>query len=138
MPVRDLFHHAVRNALLRDGWVITHDPLHIEFGGFDFFIDLGAESLIGADRDGRQIAVEVKSFAGASSLSDFHTAVGQFVNYRLVLSKTEPERTLYLAVAEYVYKSLFGTGFGQIAIEAHRLKLIVFDEEQESITQWIE
>lgn len=138
MPARDLFHRAVRNALIRDGWVITHDPLHIEFGGFDFFVDLGAESLIGANRDGRQIAVEVKSFAGASSLSDFHAAVGQFVNYRLVLGETDPERVLYLAVAEFVYKSLFGTGFGQKAIDAHRLKLVVFDEEQETITQWIE
>ncbi|HHY53805.1 MAG TPA: fatty-acid oxidation protein subunit alpha [Chloroflexi bacterium] len=138
MPARDFFHQAVKNALIRDGWLITHDPLHIEFGGFDFFIDLGAESLIGAIREGKQIAVEVKSFAGASSLSDFHAAVGQFVNYRLVLSKADPERVLYLAVAEFVYKSLFATGFGQMAIEAHRLRLLVFDEEQESITQWIE
>lgn len=137
MPARDFFHQAVKNALIRDGWLITHDPLHIEFGGFDFFIDLGAESLIGATREGKQIAVEVKSFAGASSLSDFHTAVGQFLNYRLVLSKADPERVLYLAVAEFVYKSLFATGFGQMAIEAHRLRLLVFDEEQESITQWI-
>ena len=138
MPARDLFHRTVKNALIRSGWVITHDPLHIELGGFDFFIDLGAESLIGASRAGRQIAVEVKSFAGASSLSDFHAAVGQFVNYRLVLSKTDPERVLYLAVAEFVHKSLFRTGFGQMAIEAHHLKLVVFDGEQEVITQWIE
>ncbi|HAJ36485.1 MAG TPA: fatty-acid oxidation protein subunit alpha [Chloroflexi bacterium] len=138
MPARDLFHQAVKNALVRDGWVITHDPLHIEFGSFDFFIDLGAESLIGANRDGVQIAVEVKSFAGASSLSDFHTAVGQFVNYRLVLGKTDPERVLYLAVAEFAYVSLLGTEFGQLAIEAHQLKLIVFDEEQGVVTQWIE
>lgn len=80
MPARDLFHQAVKRALVREGWAITHDPPHIDFGGFDFFIDLGAETLLGATREGRQIAVEVKSFAGASSLSEFHAAVGQFVN----------------------------------------------------------
>lgn len=138
MPARDIFHKAVRNALVRSGWVITHDPLHIDFGGFDFFIDLGADTLIGASQDGKQIAVEVKSFAGASSLSEFHGAVGQFVNYRLVLNRSEPDRILYLAVAEFAYKSLFGTEFGQLAVEEHRLKLVIFDEKQESITQWIE
>lgn len=71
-------------------------------------------------------------------MSDFHTAVGQFVNYRLVLGKTDPERVLYLAVAEFAYVSLLGTEFGQLAIEAHQLKLIVFDEEQGVVTQWIE
>ena len=106
MPARDIFHQAVKNALVKAGWVITHDPLHVDFGGFDFFIDLGAETLIGASKEGRQIAVEVKSFAGASSLNEFHTAVGQFVNYRLVLSQAEPDRVLYLAVSEYVYTTV--------------------------------
>lgn len=138
MPARDIFHQAVKRALAREGWAITHDPLHIDFGGFDFFIDLGAETLLGATREGRQIAVEVKSFAGASTLSEFHAAVGQFVNYRLVLGKSDPDRTLYLAVADFVWDNLFGSEFGQLAIEAHRLKLVVFDESREVITQWIE
>ena len=70
MPARDIFHQTVKNALVQSGWVITHDPLHIDFGGFDFFIDLGAETLIGASREGKRIAVEIKSFAGASSLEN--------------------------------------------------------------------
>ena len=41
-------------------------------------IDLGAERLIGAEKLGKKIAVEVKSFLSASALSDFHTALGQF------------------------------------------------------------
>jgi hypothetical protein len=137
MPTRDIYHEAVKNALIKDGWVITHDPLHVKYGGFDFFVDLGAESLLGACKDGRYIAVEVKSFVGASSLNEFHVAVGQFANYRLVLAQVEPERTLYLAVTEYIYDSFFATMFGQLAIEAHQLKLIVFDEEQEVIQQWL-
>lgn len=27
MPRRDLYHDTVRNALIKDGWTITHDPL---------------------------------------------------------------------------------------------------------------
>ena len=138
MPAKDIYHNAVKNALIKDGWTITHDPLHIKYGGFDFFVDLGAETLLGASKGGQQIAVEVKSFVGASSLNEFHMAVGQFVNYRLVLAQGEPERTLYLAVSEYIYESFFTTAFGQLAIKAHQLKLIVFDEEQEVIKQWLE
>ena len=26
MPRKDLFHEAVRNALIKEGWKITHDP----------------------------------------------------------------------------------------------------------------
>lgn len=138
MPAKDIYHNAVKNALVKDGWTITHDPLHIGFGGFDFFIDLGAENLIGADKDGKRIAVEIKSFAGTSSLTEFHLAVGQFLNYRLVLKQEEPERILYLAVSEYIHNTFFTTIFGQLATESHKLKLIVFDESQEVITRWTE
>ena len=27
---KDLYHNAVRNALIKDGWTITHDPLRLE------------------------------------------------------------------------------------------------------------
>lgn len=96
------------------------------------------ETLLGASKDGQQIAVEIKSFVGASSLSAFHNAVGQFLNYRLVLTEEDSERTLYLAVSEYIYESFFLTMFGQAAIQTHQLKLIVFDEEEEVILQWRE
>ena len=57
MPARDIYHDAVRAALETDGWTITHDQLIIEWGGRDLFVDLGAEELVAADKDGRKIAV---------------------------------------------------------------------------------
>ncbi len=45
MPAKDIYHDAVKQALNKDGWAVTHDPLHLKYGGFDFFIDLGAEVL---------------------------------------------------------------------------------------------
>jgi hypothetical protein len=62
MPARDVFHQTVKHALMTDGSAITADPLVVQFGGVDLFIDLGAEKLIGAEKDGHQIAVEIKSF----------------------------------------------------------------------------
>lgn len=32
MPQRDVIHHIVKHALIRDGWDITDDPIVISFG----------------------------------------------------------------------------------------------------------
>jgi hypothetical protein len=72
MPERDIFHDAVKNALVKEGWTITDDPLFLEFGGVDMYVDLGAEKLVAAEKDGQKIAVEIKSFVGASIISEFH------------------------------------------------------------------
>lgn len=51
--------------------------------GGEMEIDLGVERLLGAERGDGKIAVEVKSFlARASAISEFHMALGQFINYR--------------------------------------------------------
>lgn len=70
-----------------------------------------------------------------TSLRELHVAVGQLLNYRLVLAESEPERRLYLAISEYVYNTLFETQFGQLVLEKHQISVIVFDEQQEVITQ---
>jgi len=95
---RDLFHNVVRSALEKDNWLITDDPLNIKCGGVDVEIDLGAERLLAAEKQGDKIAVEVKNFTSASKISEFHTALGQFINYRTALRIKEQDRTLYLAV----------------------------------------
>ena len=32
MPARDLYHDVVRSALIKAGWMITHDPLVLKVG----------------------------------------------------------------------------------------------------------
>ncbi|MBI2807952.1 MAG: hypothetical protein HYX68_23455 [Planctomycetes bacterium] len=66
MPARDLYHQAVKNALVKDGWTITHDPFHLPSAGKHLYVDLGAEQLLGAERAAEKIAVEIKSFLGSS------------------------------------------------------------------------
>ena len=85
MPARYVFHHAVKAALIKDQWQITDDPFVLQVGGVDMYVDLGAERLFAAQKDQQQIAVEVKSFLGPSLVSDFHLALGQFLNYRTAL-----------------------------------------------------
>jgi len=43
MPRLDIHHKTVRNALEKDGWVITHDPFLLQIGKKRLFADLGAE-----------------------------------------------------------------------------------------------
>ena len=45
MPAKDIFHDAVRIGLEKEGWVITDDPLEIEIGGVEMYIDLGADQI---------------------------------------------------------------------------------------------
>ncbi len=75
---KDIFHNTVKIALQKDGWKITHDPYQLRYGVADVYIDLAASEAIAAEKEGRKIAVEVKSFAGGSTISEFHTALGQF------------------------------------------------------------
>jgi hypothetical protein len=134
---KDLFHDAVRRGLEKDRWTVTDDPLELEWEEITVKIDLGAERLIAAERGEEKIAVEIKSFIGTSAISDFHTALGQFLNYRIMLEVNEPDRLLYLAVPFETYQTFFKSRFAQVAIERYHLKLIVYDPIIEEIVQWI-
>lgn len=113
---RDLFHYIVRSALEKDGWNITDDPLIINSGGVGLEIDLAAERLIAAEKSGEKIAIEIKTFASASKISEFHTALGQFINYRTALRIEEPYRKLFLAVPLYTYNTFFMLPFTQTVV----------------------
>ncbi|WP_407658351.1 element excision factor XisH family protein [Lusitaniella coriacea] len=49
----------------------------------------------------------MKSFLAHSLTSEFHKALGQFLNYRVALKVKEPHRTLFLAVLAKVYRNFF-------------------------------
>lgn len=137
MSARDRFHQLVRTALENEGWVITHDPYHIDLGFVDFYIDLGAELLLAATKDDQKIAVEIKTFLAASTISEFHTAIGQFINYRIALEDDDPHRQLYLAVPLDVYKRFFRYPFIQTVIRRNQIPLLVYDTEKQEIAEWI-
>lgn len=112
MPALDIYHDNVRQALIKDGWIITHDPLHPRWGRKDMYVDLGAKQMMVAERSEEKIAVEVKSFINDSEMHDLRDAIGQFIIYRSVLRKTYPDFVLYMAVRDIVYSSLFEEPIG--------------------------
>jgi hypothetical protein len=60
------------NALVKDGWTITHDPYPLKLGRDRLSVDLAAErAVVAAERGTEYIAVEIKSFLGASVLNDY-------------------------------------------------------------------
>ncbi|MDF5734029.1 MAG: XisH family protein [Rhizonema sp. PD38] len=137
MAAKDRFHAAVRIALEKEQWKITDDPLRLEVGGTKFEIDLGAEQLLAAERDQEKIAVEIKTFLSDSPLTDYHAALGQFLNYRLALEISDPTRLLYLAVPMVTYEVFFKREFAQLSLERYQIKQIIYDPIQEVIVQWI-
>ena len=136
MPARDIYHEAVKNALRKDGWNITHDPYYLAGGGKDMYVDLGAEQFLAAEKTNEYLAVEIKSFVGDSFMHDLEKALGQFVLYRAVLSKREPDRRLFLAMPFDVAK-VFEEPLGQLLLETNLVRVISFDPVEEVIVKWI-
>ena len=136
MSARDIFHNAVKIALEKDGWIITHDPLALEFGLGSLYVDLGAERIIAAERSNEKIAVEIKSFLSGSAVSEFHTALGQYLNYRLLMQDQYTEYKLYLVVPSSAYESFFQMPFVQSTIQQYQLKLAIYIPEKQEIIKW--
>lgn len=131
---------AVREALIKDGWTITHDPYPIRIMDFRLDIDLGAERMLAAERKTgdtkEKIAVEIKSFLSASFMRDFHNAVGQYTNYKVLLNEQEAGRKLYLAVPRDVYELRFEQPGVRFICEQTNMSILVYDENEETIDLW--
>ena len=134
---RDFYHEIFRKALQKDGWTITDYPLTVRVGRIGFEIDFGAEKLIAAVKGHEKIAVELKSFVGASNVNEFHKAVGQFNDYYVALEIKEPDRVLYLAVPDEIWKDFFQEIVIQKALRRIGAKIIVFSPSSEKIIEWI-
>jgi len=90
MPAKDIYHDAVRNALVKDGWTITGDPLTLSWEDRKLYVDLGAERLLSADKGDSKIAIEIKSFVSVSEVKDLENVLGQYFLYLAVLRESEP------------------------------------------------
>ena len=102
-------------ALQKAGWNITDDLLIVPFGRKDVLIDLGAEQMLAAERNGERIAVEIKSFLSKSVVQDLKEALGQFIHYSDALTDSpfDSDRTLYLAARQQTYEAIFVEEAGQ-------------------------
>ncbi len=98
---------------------------------------IGAEQLIGAEKEGIKIAVEVKSFVGASAINEFHKAVGQFNHYYVALEMEAPNRTLFLAIPQDIWLKFFQKQIIQKSLKRIAAKVIVYNPKNNEIVQWI-
>lgn len=138
MAQRDKIHDAVKNALIKDGWRITHDPYQIRYKDVRLYTDLGAERTLGAERGNEKIAVEIKSFLTHSPLHDFGRAMGQYLLYKTYMAMLEPERHLYLAISEFAYQKLFQQQQGlEVAQKVNQISILVIDIVSEEVVQWL-
>lgn len=136
MSAKDKVHHQVINALRKDGWTITHDPFKVRWKTRKLLVDLGAEKLIAAQKGTDKIAVEIKSFIGASDMEDLYQAIGQFILYRKALRKADPERTLFLAIDVGAFKQIFDDPEGELLRAEEGITLLVFNKGTEEIVLW--
>ena len=135
---RDLIHNAVKNALQKDGWLITDDPLYLVFEDDDnISIDLGAENQILAEKDTERIAVEIKTFNQPSLMYEFHKAIGQYFNYQTALMEAlKTDRQLYVAVPDTIYNRLMAHRIIRRSIERMNMLFILVDIKKEIIVSW--
>jgi len=124
--------------LVKDGWEILTEDYTLEYGGDRLYVDIAAEKLIAAEKQGQKILVEVKSFLGRSFIKDLEQAVGQYVVYRDILLETALDFELYLAITQGTYKSYFQRQLTQMIIKRNQVKLLIVDAESEVIVQWID
>ncbi len=138
MSAKNIYHDAVVDALKDDGWTITHDPLSLKVGERDLFVDLAAERpVIGAEKGKEKIAVEVQTFANPSEVRNLQEALGQYLLYRVILSRQQPDRPLFLGVSREVYDGILSEPLGQIVLTDLNVRVLVFDRTSRKVFQWI-
>lgn len=137
MPAKDIYHDTVKNALIKDDWTITDDPFYVAWAGRDLFVDFGAEKVLAAEKKGRKIAVEVKSFVGLSEIEDLKNALGQYVLYRNALLLAQSEHELFPAIREAAFVKLFDEPDAKFLLNNENVRVIVFDTAREEIVKWV-
>jgi hypothetical protein len=137
MSRRDNLHYSLCRTLEKDGWKITNDPLILILEETLLRADLGAEKFFIAEKEGRKIAVEIKDFDSPSVISELEKTMGQMQLYQWALETQDPERKLFLAISQDIYIRHFQKPIFQLALTRTRINLLVYEPEQEVITQWI-
>jgi hypothetical protein len=139
MSAKDIIHDVVKRALIIDGWVITAEQSQLRLppnARLYGFVDLLAEQVITAERAGRKIAVEIKSFLGDSPSSEFMDAVGQYQTYRIWMADIEPDREVWLAVSTNAANDVLADIAASRVLKTLGIHVVVVDLVTERIQVW--
>ncbi|BAG00030.1 DNA element excision controlling factor XisI homolog [Microcystis aeruginosa NIES-843] len=66
-------------------------------------------------------------------MRDFEIALGQYILYRNLISLTEPEYQIYLAIKDSIYENFFQRESIQDILKINQLLLLVVEMEKEKI-----
>lgn len=137
MPAQDKFLESVLRALVKEGWTITDREVRLPFDTTNSYVDFLAERTLIAERGAEKIAVEVKTFAGKSVLSELEKALGQFLIYKTALTLAQMEHDLYLA-APADMRDFFKRPAASQLRHNFGIKVVIYDATKEEIIEWIE
>ena len=109
----------------------------MEFEDVYLYADIGVERTLAAEKGAEKIAVEVKVFGSVSNFSELQKAAGQYQMSSIYLQEIEPERKVFLAISQEIYKEFFQRPSVKFFVNKIRIRMLVFDGEKEEIVQWI-
>ncbi len=104
MPQKDSYHDSVRNALEKDGWIVTHDPLTLRLEDVKFYVDIAAEKVV---EPAKKVAIEIKVFGGLSFLNEFEKAVGQILDLRTISARIISRTSLVFSRFTRYFRRIF-------------------------------
>ena len=93
--------------------------------------------MLAAEKENQKILVEVKSFISESIPNEFHTALGQYLDYETGLEEYDPQRELFLAVSKIAFTKIKEIPILMTVLSKYKVNIIVFDPFEKTVQQWI-
>jgi hypothetical protein len=72
-----------------------------------------------------------------SRINEFHKAVGQFKFYYVALEMKDPNRILFLAIPDVIWKRFFQKQLIQRSLKRIDAKILVYNPVKNEIVKWI-
>lgn len=70
-------------------------------------------------------------------MRDFENALGQYILYRDILQLASKNYKIYLAIRDTVFDTFFQRKSIRAVVKLQKIEFIVFNNEKEEITLWI-
>ncbi|MEM7539773.1 MAG: element excision factor XisH family protein [Chloroflexota bacterium] len=134
----DKIHDAVVAALKNDDWHILHQNFSIRYAEVEIRADVIAEPPpILAEKDDRQILVEIKTFGGRSFIKEMQHALGQYIYYRNILTFKQETYEMFMAIDKSVYEMLFQQQATSQIVKINKINLLIVDVPRKEVVKWI-
>ena len=83
------------------------------------------------------LLLKSRNFEAIRQLLTQEQAIGQYVLYRLLLEQVDPDRELYLAIADITFDRIFSEPIGELVRRELPMKLLIVDVAAQEVKQWI-